>query len=171
MEFDRPGAQEHRPADLGVGSSLADQQGDLQFLGRQLLAPLAWAGHGLAAGAQLGPGPLGPRAGIQPVEDLHRGPELDARIAAPLRPAQPLPVGQVGARMLKHDIAALVQGDRLQEVRVEIIGGGNAPAPRRAGRRLRVGVPRHVRQEFRKQRAGLIHGADPGVRLYQLGNG
>ena len=85
--------------------------------------------------AQLGPGPLG-HGGIQPVEDLaaaragraHRG------AAAQLRPAQPLPIGQVGARMLKHDITALVQGDRLQEVRVEMIGGGNAPAPRRAGR-------------------------------------
>ena len=91
MVLDRPGAQEHCPADLGVGASLGDEQGDLQFLGGELLAALAGAADGLAAGVQLGAGAFGPGAGVEPVEDLGRGAELDARVAAPLGPAQALP--------------------------------------------------------------------------------
>jgi hypothetical protein len=65
VELDGPGAQEQRPADLGVGASLGDQQRDLQLLGSELLA-VAAAGQGLPAGAQFGVGPLGPRAGVEP---------------------------------------------------------------------------------------------------------
>jgi hypothetical protein len=39
MELDRAGAQEHRPPDLGIGPPLGDEQGDLQFLGGQLITP------------------------------------------------------------------------------------------------------------------------------------
>jgi acyl dehydratase len=61
VKFDRPGAQEYRPADLGIGPALHDEQGDLQFLGGELLAVLSGAAHGLAAGAQLRSGALAGR--------------------------------------------------------------------------------------------------------------
>ena len=70
MELDRAGAQEHRPPDLGIGPPLGDEQGDLQFLGGQLLTPAPGAGYGLAAGTKLGLGTLGPGAGVEPAEDL-----------------------------------------------------------------------------------------------------
>jgi hypothetical protein len=40
VELDRPGAQEDRPADLGIGLSLGHEQGDLQLLGVSCSPPL-----------------------------------------------------------------------------------------------------------------------------------
>ena len=103
MELDGAGAQEYCLADLGIGPPLRHQQGDLQFLGRQLLTAVSRVCQCLAGGAKLSPGPLGPWACVKPVEDLQSGTELDARVPAAPRPPQPFPVAQVRAGMLKRD--------------------------------------------------------------------
>src|SRR5690349_854589 len=100
--------------------------------GGELLRAVARPRVRLAAGGQFGP--LGPGACVEPVEDFYRGAQLDTSVAAPLRAAKALSVGQVGASVLEHDAALFVQGDRLQEVLVEV-GGGEAAAPRGARRR------------------------------------
>lgn len=132
MELDRAGAQEHRPADFGVGPALGDEQGDLQFLGGQLLASVPGAGYGLTAGPELGLGPFGPGAGVEPAEDLSGGAQLDPRVAAPAGAAQPLSIAQQRPSMLEHQIAALVESDRLQEMSIKVVGD-DAPAPGHAG--------------------------------------
>jgi hypothetical protein len=101
VELDGACAEEDRPADFGVCPALGDEQGDLQFLWRQPVAPGANAADGFSAGAQLGPGPVGPWPGVEQVEGLDRGPELDACVPAPLRPAQAFAVAQQGAGVLE----------------------------------------------------------------------
>ena len=87
MELDGPGTQEYRPPHLSIGPPLRDEQGDLQFLGGQLLAAVAGTADGLAASTELSAGAFGPGAGVEPIENLGRGPELDPRVAAARRPA------------------------------------------------------------------------------------
>jgi hypothetical protein len=105
------GGAAHRAADLGVGLAFGDEQGDLQFLRGELLCVAAGRADGLAAGAEFGAGAVAPGAGVESVEDVGRGAELDAGVAAALCAAQPLAVAQPGPRMVEGDFGALVLGD------------------------------------------------------------
>jgi hypothetical protein len=110
-------------ANLGVSPAPADEQSGLQFLRGQLLAGVTGAGHGFAAGAEFGARAFGPGAGVEPIEDLRRGAQLDARVTPPPGTAQPLSVAQVRAGLQERRLrAALVQLNRLQEM------GSKSPA-------------------------------------------
>ena len=121
MELDRPGTQKHRLADLGIGASLRDEQGDLQLLRGKLLAAVTGAGNGLAAGAEFGAGPLGPGPGVETVEDVGCSAQLSACVPSPPRPAQPFSVDEPGTCVLEYDVAALMQPDGLLEMSVEVV--------------------------------------------------
>jgi hypothetical protein len=101
VELDCPGAEEHRAANLGISPPLRYQQGDLQFLRGELLAVLSGAGHGFAAGAQLGAG-----------------------VATAPRPAQPFAVRKMRARVLEDNAALLVQPQRVEEEVVNLTSVG-----------------------------------------------
>jgi hypothetical protein len=149
VELDGAGAEEYRAAYFGVCPPLRDEQGDLQFLWRQPLAAWAALADGLSAGVQFGPGPVRPWPRVEPVEDLDRGPELDACVTAPLCPAQALAVAQQGAGVLKDVPPPFLEVDGLLEVSVVPFCGHDPLAPRGPGGWQRVGVAWHQRQELR----------------------
>src|SRR5262249_32423752 len=78
---DRARAQEQLGGDLPVRCALADEAGDLELLGRELvdgggIAPA----RGLAACPELATCSLLPRSGSHALEGLEGGSELDARL-------------------------------------------------------------------------------------------
>jgi hypothetical protein len=74
---DRARAQEQHRGDLAVRGAAADETGDLELLrgepGERAGVPCP---RGLAGGAQLGPGELGPGVGTEAVEGLVRRPQV-----------------------------------------------------------------------------------------------
>jgi hypothetical protein len=83
------------------------------------------------------------RASVEAVEDLDRGPELDARVAAPPGPAQALAVAQQGAGVLEGVRRPFLEADRFLEVGVigPAAGAGKSRYPMPGMRQGRRGGP------------------------------
>src|SRR5690348_17409405 len=96
--FDGARAHEQLGSDLGVGQAVAGQPADLGLPGGELGGGLGGAlADTLAGGPQLARGPVGEPAGSHGGEHLMRGAQLLAGVDAPVLPAQPLAVQEMGA--------------------------------------------------------------------------
>ena len=71
--------------------------------------------RGLAAGAQLAAGALGPQGGAERLEALERGAQVGPRPRAAAQAAQELAEGELGARLLERAPGALVHRERGRE--------------------------------------------------------
>src|SRR5215211_1202639 len=120
--------QEELGADLAVGAALPHQLDDLELLGGELAEGrrVALAG-GLAGGPQLGPGPLRPGGGLQPLEALQGAAQVGPGLTAAPGPAQRLPVGQLGPGQVERAGLALLQGQGLLEAAGRLLVGADQP--------------------------------------------
>jgi hypothetical protein len=94
-------------ADLGIRQPVAGQSGILGLLCREdLTHPGCASAYRLARGHELTTGALGERLGAETVKHLVRGPQLLARVEAPVLATQPFAVHQVGTSEVNGDPAA-----------------------------------------------------------------
>jgi hypothetical protein len=135
--LDRLGAEEQRGRGFPRRLPPGEQQRDLQLLRRQIVEGARVPGPArFAGGRELGAGPLSPGPGVEAVEGVHRRAELLAGQHPVPGPAQPLPVGQPGARGFEHVGGLLMQGDRTLEIGGEAGVLGQHPlAAQRPGQR------------------------------------
>src|ERR1700754_4553854 len=117
MPLDGARAEEESGRDLGVREVLADETGDLGFLGGELTGGIERASRdGLAEGPQLSRGAFGERLGTHRREHLVGSAQLLARIHAAMVMTQPFAVDQMGAGEFSADPSAAETLDRLAVV-------------------------------------------------------
>src|SRR4051812_14258546 len=110
-------ADEQLGADLRVRLPVARHAGDLGLLGCEDVAGLHGAtGRGLAGRQQLAAGAFGEPLRADPAELVVGGPELLARVDAPVLTTQPFAVPEPGAGQVDHAPAARQPLDRLAVV-------------------------------------------------------
>ena len=116
------GETQHLRGDLLVRQARGHQLGDLELHRSQLHqgGRVALAG-GLPGRTQLRGRPFDQRIGVQVVEDLQGAAQVLAGVDATLGPAQPLPVGEVGASLVVGAARRGVMGQGVLEQGLRLV--------------------------------------------------
>src|SRR6185503_5535551 len=164
-------AQVELEPDLGVRQSFAGEPGDLRLLLSEIVRPFRGLRPDLLPGGrQLAPRAPGKRFHPYAVEHPERLEQFVPGVYAPVDPAQPFAVNQVGARQLRADAGAVEPLDRFAVERLGRVVGADQRLRASPHARSPAGVagPGHLLQARQGVR-GTPGRSGAGRRLDKLG--